>query len=52
MLASVYCWNETAKDYYTRNYHLHYRIDENERFYEAHGIIEVKVSKIAKEQCF
>ena len=49
MSVYVYCWDQTAKKLYTKNYNLHERIPEDERFYEAQGIVEVKVSSIAKE---
>ena len=52
MSVYVYCWNQTATNLYTKNYNLHEPIPEDERFYEAQGIVELKVSSIPKEQCF
>ena len=52
MSVFVYCWNQNLKQLYLKNYKLQYRIQEWERLYLAEGIVEVKVSSIAKEQCF
>ena len=51
MLALVHCWDEEVRKVFENRIPLGTRIPEKDRFYLAEGIVEVKVSSIAKEQC-